>query len=128
MSGEEMPRALVVFSGKAELAWLRLLRRGFRHCFVVVETQAGWLCLNPLAHRTALDLWPLALEFDVAGWLRDQGLIVVEARLIQPPRRQAPVSLYSCVEAVKRVLGIHAAWVVTPWQLYRYLTNAENNP
>ena len=33
-------RALAVFSGKADLGWLRLLRPGFRHCFVALE-EAG---------------------------------------------------------------------------------------
>ena len=114
-------RALVVFSGRAELGWLRLLRPGFRHCFVVVEREGGWLCVNPLAHRTALDLWSLPPDFDLAGSLRVQDLVVVEVDLVVPARRQAPLRLHSCVEVVKRVLGLHDRWIFTPWQLYRRL-------
>jgi hypothetical protein len=32
----------------------------------------------------------------------------------------APAPL-TCVTVVKRVLGIHAPWVWSPWQLYRHL-------
>lgn len=115
-------RALVVFSGRADLAWLRLLRPGFRHCFLILGSNDGWLCLSPLAHRTTLTVLPLAADFDAAGWYRDQGLTVVEtAYPTDPPRRQAPWRPYSCVEAVKRVLGIHHPLILTPWQLYRFL-------
>jgi hypothetical protein len=32
-------------------------------------------------------------------------------------------SVTSCVDVVKRVLGIHAPFILTPWQLYKYLCN-----
>ena len=38
--------------------------------------------------------------------------------------KPAPFMLFTCVEAVKRVLGIHRRGIVTPWQLYRHLTCA----
>jgi len=28
---------------------------------------------------------------------------------------------FSCVEFIKRVLGIHSCFILTPWQLYKYL-------
>jgi hypothetical protein len=114
-------RALVAFSGQTDLAWLRLLRPGFRHCFVVLGAPGGWICLNPLAHRTDLTVLPVPADFDLTGWYRARGLIVVETRLRHPPRRQAPWRPYSCVEAVKRVLGIHDGRILTPWQLFRYI-------
>lgn len=116
-------RALVVFSGRTDLCWLRLLRPGFRHCFVVLETPGGWVSLNPMAHRTDLTVLSIPSGFDLAEWYRAQGLIVAETVSHLPPRRQAPWRPYSCVEAVKRVLGIHDGFVLTPWQLFRYLDN-----
>lgn len=112
-------RALVVFSGRADLWWLRLLRPGFRHCFVVLEADGVWICVNPLAHRTSVEMWSPEPGSDLAAWLRGRhGLTVVEAEVGDPPRRPSPIGLYSCVEAVKRVLGIQARWVLTPGQLY----------
>jgi hypothetical protein len=119
-----MVRALVVFSGKADLLWLRLLRPGFRHCFVLLDLGGAWVCVNPLAHRTSVELWSLSPATDLPTWLRAQeGLTVVETVVRQPPRRPCPIGLYSCVEAVKRVLGLQERWVLTPGQLYEHLTH-----
>ncbi|EME70395.1 hypothetical protein H261_08733 [Paramagnetospirillum caucaseum] len=119
------PRALVVFSGKADLGWLRLLRPGFRHCFVLLELNGAWVCVNPLAHRTSVELWSLDPATDLPGWLRSQeGLTVVETEVRRPPRRPSPLGLYSCVEAVKRVLGLQERWVLTPGQLHDHLTRS----
>ncbi|ARJ64956.1 hypothetical protein WV31_04345 [Magnetospirillum sp. ME-1] len=124
MSAEPAPtRALVVFSGKADLGWLRLLRPGFRHCFVLLELGGVWVCVNPLAHRTSVELWSLDPATDLAAWLcAQEGLSVVETVVRHPPRRASPIGIFSCVEAVKRVLGLQDRWVLTPGQLYDHLT------
>lgn len=115
-------RALVVFSDQADLRWLRLLRPGFRHCFVLLELGDAWVCVNPLAHRTSVEVWSLAPATDLPGWLRAQaGLTVVETEVRRPPRHPSPLGLYSCVEAVKRVLGLQERWVLTPGQLHDHL-------
>ncbi len=114
-------RALVVFCGNTTLAALRWLRPGFRHCFVAVDDGAHWITIDPLLHRLEIRVAPLPTAFDLAGHYRSQGLIVIEARPAAVPLRRAPLGLFTCVEAVKRVLGLHARWVLTPWQLYRAL-------
>lgn len=127
-AGAAATRALVVFSGKADLSWLRLLRPGFRHCFVLLDLGGVWVCVNPLAHRTSVELWPLDPTTDLAVWLRAQeGLRVVESVVRHPPRRASPICIFSCVEAVKRVLGIQERWVLTPGQLYDHLTRGGKN-
>lgn len=113
--------ALVVFSGTADLPWLRILKPGFRHCFAVVEAGGAWVVVNPLAQATELAVVAGVDGDDLAGWYRRRGFRVVACRVNGPPRRPAPLGLYTCVEAVKRVLGIHARRVVTPWNLYKFL-------
>ncbi len=47
--------AVVVFCGGAELPWLKLLKPGFRHCFIIVDGGGGaWVSLNPMSHRTEI--------------------------------------------------------------------------
>lgn len=113
--------ALVVFTGQCELPYLRVLKPGFRHCFVLVADGPGWQLYDPLSHATILTVLPGLPDFDAFSWLLDQGCVVVPVRVRQPPRRPAPAGLFTCVEAVKRVLGIHARAVVTPWRLFRFL-------
>jgi hypothetical protein len=158
---------MVVFSGQTELAWLRLLRPGFRHCFALVEHSGGewngaqgsaqesvqesaqesaqgsalgsewdgdrggdgglvWVLYNPLSNGTQLAVWAKINAADLQEGLRQQGY-----RVVQTYARPASARLYgwrpfTCVEAVKRALGLHAPWVVTPWQLYRVLKKINN--
>jgi len=123
---EDSEVAIVVFAGEASLKWLRLLRPGFRHCFVLVRRRGCWVIYDPLSHRTDLAVIAGPSLSELAQWYREKGLRVIETPVRRAPMRSAPLRLFTCVEAVKRVLGIHAPWVTTPWQLYRHLLQAEN--
>lgn len=118
--------ALVVFSGTADLPWLKILKPGFRHCFAIVESAGAWIVVNPLAQMTELAIVAGVDSGELADWYRRCGFRVVACRVNWPPRRPAPLGLYTCVEAVKRVLGIHARRVVTPWNLYKFLLSEKN--
>ena len=114
--------ALVGFVDNGGPWWLRLLRPGFRHCFVAVRQGPVWVVLDPLSHHTAIHVETVD---DLAGCYRRLGVTVLDTRLSPPPPRPAPWRPYTCVEAVKRVLGIQAWWVLTPWQLYLWLKTKE---
>jgi hypothetical protein len=126
---EKSLHALVIFSDQTDLPWLRLLRHGFRHCFLAILQGSRWLIYDPLVHRTEITALDLPLDFDLAIWYRAHGFRVV-ATTIQPgppprhglrPWAHFPIRPFTCVEAVKRVLGIRATTIFTPWQLYRHL-------
>ena len=108
----------MVFTGSSDLKRLRWLRRGFRHCFVAVSTASGWVIYDPLSQQTDLGIVHGFSADELAGWYLNSGMRVIETRVRAAPCRPAPLRPYTCVEAVKRVLGLHAPWVVTPWQLY----------
>jgi hypothetical protein len=115
------PRALVVFSGRTGVSWLRWLRPGFRHCFVALDDGIEWLTVDPLLHRLEVRASGLASDFDLAREYRRMGLIVLEVAPAAVVMRAAPLGLFTCVETAKRLLGIRAWHVMTPWQLYRFL-------
>lgn len=114
--------AWVCFSGEADIWWLRFLRPGFRHCFAVAQQDKNWIVIDPLSPYLELDVLPLAATFDLPAWLAGQNLTVVRTTIRRNRTRPAPANIFSCVEVVKRFLGIHARAVFTPWQLYTYLT------
>lgn len=120
-------RAWVVFSGKSDWPWLKILRPGFRHCFVIVHDGTRWLSLDPLLQHTELKVHDVPPDFDLPGWLTARGNRVMPAPLNRAHKKPAPVMLYTCVEAVKRVLGLHTWGVMTPWQLYRHLTRYQGD-
>jgi hypothetical protein len=114
-------RALVVFRDQTEIRWLHGLRRGFRHCAVWVRAGDFWIAQESLSHQTLLGVWPAGDGVGLVSALRASGHRVVRTRIVAARHRIAPPLPFSCVESVKRVLGIHAWGVLTPWQLYRHL-------
>lgn len=120
-------RAWVVFSGKSDWPWLKFLRPGFRHCFVIVHDGTRWLSLDPLLQHTELKVHDVPPDFDLPGWLTARGNRVMAAPLDRTHNKPAPLMFFTCVEAVKRVLGLHRWMVLTPWQLYRHLSRYNNH-
>lgn len=111
--------ALVVFSGQTDLSYLKLLKPGFRHCFVMIRAADKWISIDPLAHMTRVDFHQPQAE--LSELLSEHGLTVVATHLREAEPVPSVPMLCTCVEVVKRVLGIQCWRVVTPWQLYCHL-------
>lgn len=118
-------RAVVAFSGHTELFWLHVLKPGYRHCFALVELEGegecGWVLYNPLSVGTQLALWPGVEPSVLCDWLNAQGYEAMDVRVNPVRTHLFGWRPYTCVEAVKRVLGLCAPGVWTPWQLRQYL-------
>jgi len=114
--------AIVVFEHRDARGFLRLLRPGFRHCFCLLHHEAGWLLCDPLKGGLRLDLIP---AYDIKDLLRHYRALGRAA--LAGPTRNGPVlppigvRPLTCVEVVKRALGLVAPAVFTPLQLYREL-------
>ena len=115
------PTALVAFTGETDIRWLRILRPGFRHVFVAVNDGKHWITFDPLSHRTEVAVQPVGADFDLASHYRRKGLRIVEVTPKPVRPHPAPIAICTCVEAAKRLLGIHDAFILTPWQLYRHV-------
>jgi len=48
------PRVMIVFEDRDDSAVLRLLDRGFRHCFCVIGSGLAWTICDPLKTRIEL--------------------------------------------------------------------------
>lgn len=114
-------KAIVVFSGQTDLPWLRILKKGFRHCFVAIDHSGYWVVINPLSNRTDVTVISRASGSDLIGHFLSLGFRVVETKTTDPGNRPSPWRLFTCVEAVIRVLGLRAPCVFTPWGLYKNL-------
>jgi hypothetical protein len=125
MNASGNQEAWVVFSGRTDLPWLRFLRPAFRHCFIVLRDGGRWVTVDPMLHHMEVRVHHhLPAEFDLPRWLRGRGQTVVSAPSVNPPAKPAPWRPFTCVEAVKRILGIHRGFILTPWQLYRFLAES----
>jgi hypothetical protein len=115
---------LVVFGDDSATLPLRWLRKGIRHCFATIRTHDDWLLVDPLKRMLLLDRLALPPGFDLAGHYADRGLTVLRGQTRTGPR--ALIGLLrpsTCVEIVKRVVGVSASGVFTPYQLYRHLSS-----
>lgn len=114
-------RALVLFGGEPDLAWLKALKPGFRHCAAVLQCGAVWVVYNPMSNATEVATLPACGEAELAARLESRGYRVVATAVAPPQPVPLPWRPFTCVEAVKRAIGLRAPAVLTPWQLYRRL-------
>ena len=107
-----------------EAWWTRFFRPGYRHVSVVVKLKEGvFIHVNP--YKRSLDYTVLTLEdvnklFDYE-YCSDIVVCTLEHKLDTYSINYKP-SVFSCVELVKRTIGIKKWWVFTPYQLYKYIT------
>lgn len=120
MQTPQKAKAWVVFSGQADLPWLKILKEGYRHCYVLLNDGKRWITVDPLSNYMDVSVHDMPLDFNLPLWMHNRGNIIVPAE-IRHLDKQAPWMPFSCVEAVKRILGIHQSLIFTPWQLYRFL-------
>ena len=112
-------RAVVVFVEETRLPKLRRLKPGFRHCYLYLRVERGWIGLDPLSHVWEIRDFPdWDRGADLAAHLRRLGQCALTVPIFEPPARLAPPLPVSCVEAVKRLIGLHSWSVRTPWELF----------
>tara|TARA_B100001750_G_C15418349_1_gene551567 strand:+ start:550 stop:966 length:417 start_codon:yes stop_codon:yes gene_type:complete len=116
----------VVFSDDTDIRMLKILRKGFRHCFIMMQQDQRWILIDPRADKTDIRVLPHPVHFNFPRYFTQQGKIVVKAPTFITPRKIAPLSPFSCVETVKRVLGVHKRFLITPYRLYRYLLKSQS--
>jgi hypothetical protein len=111
-----------VFSNDTDIGFLKILKHGYRHCFIIMQQDARWVIIDPRADKTDIQILPHPPHFNFPRYLTEQGKTVVKiSNTFKTPRKIASILPISCVETLKRVIGLHQWWVLTPHQLYRAL-------
>lgn len=118
-------KAWVVFCPESEIWWLRFLKPGFKHCFVIVSCGDHWVSVDPLSTYTELRCLENKILPEVLDELSKDN-IVIETLLNHDAVKPQTVGIFSCVSVVKKILGIQNRWIFTPWQLAKCLTNPQS--
>jgi hypothetical protein len=114
--------AMAVFVDHTECAWLRPLKRGFRHCFVALRHPNGWVICDSLKDHIEIALVNSENSYELAHWYATQGHRVLVGRAeVALSRGCLPVTPLTCVSVAMRVLAIRPNRVWTPWQLFQHL-------
>jgi hypothetical protein len=113
----------IVFSDDTDISFLRILKKGFRHCFVIIKQADQWILIDPRANKTDIFVLPHPPGFNLPRYFLNEGKTVCKITGIVTPHKIAPLFPMSCVETVKRVIGLHKRFIFTPFGLYRHLQN-----
>lgn len=113
----------IIFTDEADMWITRLLRPGFRHCYVLYNDGHGWVSFDQTANYFDVAVYShVPNDFDLPNWLRSHGSTVIPARITYHDRSKPfPLGPMTCVETAKRFLGIRRRRLLTPFQLYRRL-------
>ena len=117
----------VVFENVNTIWWLKFLKKGFRHCFIVLLVHEHNLAilLNPRSNQVDIQLFHncnTQIALDV--YSAQAGYTLERVHIKQAPLKVAPVMVFTCVEFEKIILGIHDISIITPYQLYKNLKSS----
>ena len=112
--------AIVIF-GPSQLAYLKVLRDGYQHCMIAVQSGPSWQLIDPLSNAFCLTELGIAHPEEIISSFVEQGFDAVFTQRRAPIAAEMPLGLFTCVEVVKRVLGLRNRWIMTPWQLRKML-------
>ena len=118
LDGYRFERAVVGFGGTPTLWWMHFLKKGFYHCIVALGRQNEWLIIDPLLHFTDAIM---IRNIDIKRFFKKHGYRFVEVSLNEPNYKRLRVMPYTCVETVKRFIGVEKALIFTPYGLFCYL-------
>ena len=115
-------RAIVLYRDSRPGLLPRLfLKPGFRHCAVLIDDGEYWVAFDHGRGQPLIRVVADA-EQDVAAHYRAQpDYEVQEVEFDWRDVRYRASGPHSCVTSIKSMLGIRAFWVLTPYQLYRWL-------
>lgn len=116
----------VCFNEGDRPSWMdRWQKPGFHHVYAARWDGAQWIVFQPNLATFEIRAVRLLQSHHKARILKGKSVYVTAA----PPttRNRVPWFLgpVTCVEFVKHLLGIRAWWILTPWQLYRYLESGK---
>ena len=124
--GYRPPFAYVAFGGTPTHWWTHFLKKGFYHCFLVLGNGREWFVIDPILHFTDLIV---IKTLHIEKLLLDKGYRFIRTTPIVPQIVSFHLRPYTCVETVKRFLGISEPYLWTPHQLFSYLNKKkEKNP
>lgn len=116
-------RVWILFGGRAEMGWQRLLAPGFRHCFAALQDAAGWTVLDPLAGRLLAARLDVPADFDLPRFYRRAGFAALGPFAPGPARASLLPAIrpMNCVGLCRSVLGGSAPFAITPQGLHNAL-------
>ena len=106
-------KVYVVFTDDRDHWWSRFLKKGIRHCYILV----------PSANRI-IKFSRTAESFELFTTEAEKGIIdnnYIVCSFVPKKCKRSLFMLNTCVGHTKQILGITNPFILTPYQLYKYL-------
>ena len=102
------------------------LQDGFKHCYVMKETNGGFLWQIVDCTQSHIDVRIVSTDeyAHPRVFAGPDAVILPVLTTINPKNKMARLCVFSCVEVVKGCLGVDNPFILTPYQLYKYLIKA----
>jgi hypothetical protein len=113
---------IVFGESKHEHWFIRLLPPSFQHVLAVRDDGEYWTIINPLCSHIDTRV---VLKGDCADivQLYPNSIILSHKAVLESEAMTWCLGINSCVDVVKRVIGLRAFWVWTPRQLFKRLSH-----
>lgn len=116
----------IFFTDHGKKIYAPFLKHGFRHCFCIYSNNDASYIVEKTQKGLVLKSFPLRFEKRLIAYFCRQNMTLItlsDTNFTNFDPNITEVSMgFTCVDAVKRVLSLHAPFVLTPYQLYRLLT------
>lgn len=119
----------IVFTGSNLKHWvMKWLHPTIKHVYAVKLSPGGhyWIVTNPMSGYTDVDLLPVEHYPDVRDIAGVDAVVLPVKAFIDQAKPRYQICFFSCVEFVKSLLGVKNSLIITPYQLYKYLTKQRN--
>lgn len=112
----------VIFKFSPRLMWLD---HHLNHAYVIKETEDYWVKTEKYWSHLDSEVYPVDGNPHIRCLVNDADVVVPVEVNIKPSKTPISLGLMTCVSVVKAQLGLRKFWILTPRQLYNYLTKGE---
>ena len=120
----------IFFENADSLWWLQFLKKGFRHCFLLLVARENKtaILLNPRSNQTDVELFSNCdIDDLIKSYASYPERTMQRLHFFPTIYQPAPIMFFTCVEFAKRILGIHDITIITPYQLYKKIKKSRKN-
>jgi hypothetical protein len=113
----------VVFSDLTRIKFLRILKRGFRHCYLILGNKYQWLIIEVTSKRLYIDSVLKEDSPNLLATFSNEKRKVIRTYIHETDAKKIPFDIFSCVSLCKKIIGVNSYKIITPYDLYKFLQN-----
>ena len=118
LSAYRYPFAYVAFGGNVTHWWTKFLKMGFYHCFLIMGNGFDWILIEPVWNYTDLIF---IRNKNLLHIIKKKGYQLLHTTPHLALNQKGYFRPHTCVEVVKRLLGISNPKIWTPYQLFLFI-------